>query len=110
MSNLVSQYIIKKSQNILIKNLKEKGVSTEYIIRQQISFLYDEDAYFPRIKFLIPNLQQRDMENLLISGSAVGIELLLALEHGFKKVTGTEVEEIYKEPSEILLKEKKYEQ
>lgn len=109
MSNLVPQYIIKKSQNILIKNLKEKGVSTEYI-RQQISFLYDEDAYFSRIKFLIPNLQQRDMENLLISGSAVGIELLLALEHGFKKVTGTEVEEIYKEPSEILLKEKKYEQ
>ena len=106
MSNLIPLQQIKKSQKILIKNLKKRGFNNEYI-EKQISFLYDEDAYFSRIRFLIPYLEKRDKENLLISGSAVGLELLQASKHGFKNVIGTEVKEIYKEPSEILLREKK---
>lgn len=54
-------------------------------------------GFVDRLNFFEPYLDSSLKESLLVSGCSVGSELVLALNHGFKSVTGTEVVKEYVE-------------
>jgi len=72
-----------------------KGQTEEYI-NKQINFLFEtEGGFLDRFNYLNNFLNEEMKDSLLVSGSAVGSELLQAINFGFKKVVGTEVEKVY---------------
>lgn len=84
--------------------LKNHGYKEEYIM-SQIEYLFNsQDGFIDRYKFFLPLIDNSDKESLLVSGSAVGAELLIAKEMGFKKIIGVEVSDYYKETADILTK------
>lgn len=62
----------------------------------KLLFLFDVDGGFEtRFDFFMPYITREDKEFMLVSGSSVGSELILAIKHGFRNVVGTEVSDYY---------------
>lgn len=104
--NVIEENITENSKKALKRILIKKGYANSYI-KSQISFLYERGGYISRINFLLPLINSKDKEYILISGSSVGTELLIAEENHFRKIIGTEIQDLYKIPSEILLSRSK---
>lgn len=84
-----------KAIEMLRESLKSRGYSEDYVL-SQIAFLFDVDGGFEtRFDFFMPYITREDKEFMLVSGSSVGSELILAIKHGFRNVVGTEVSDYY---------------
>lgn len=102
---VINNEIEEKCKNLFREYFKNE--KPEYISKQ-IGFLFEIDGGFlDRFNFFNKYLDSNIKENLLISGSAVGSELLQALNFGFKNITGTEVINFYIDISNKRLSEHK---
>lgn len=94
---------LEKAKEILIEALKSGGYSSEYI-QKQIQYLFDLNGGFAdRFNYAAKFVKREQKEFLLVSGSAIGLELLKAFDYGFKKVAGTEIDKYYIDASEVIL-------
>lgn len=67
--------------------------------------LFDiEGGYVSRFEYFSPYLRDSDKQRLLISGCAVGSEMIVAKRYGFQDVYGTEVSEEYVKIARTRLK------
>ncbi|MBN1617746.1 methyltransferase domain-containing protein [Candidatus Dojkabacteria bacterium] len=80
--------IEKAAKAELEKYLVKSGYDRQYI-QGQLSFLFDTGGFNERFDLL--NRFTENRSSILISGSAIGSELLIAKNYGYKNVTGTEV-------------------
>ncbi|MBP8689505.1 class I SAM-dependent methyltransferase [Patescibacteria group bacterium] len=93
-----------QAKKFYIEAMRKLGKTEDYI-NSQISFIFSIDGgYNERFQKLINFMKEKSLySSILISGSSVGTELLLARGFGFKKIYGTEINNILKQVSEIRL-------
>lgn len=66
--------------------------------------LFDlEGGFVSRFNYFLPYLDDNAMHHLLISGCAVGSELIVARKYGFQEIYGTEISEEYVEIARLRL-------
>ena len=82
------------TEKILIDSLIASGASVEYA-QSQARMLFDPDTYMSRFVFTNKVIPPHQRSKLLISGCAVGGEVLAALRCGYKEVVGTEIWSVY---------------
>jgi SAM-dependent methyltransferase len=78
----------------LQRYLAGQGLSDSQIAFQ-VATLLDDGGFRDRFNYFVPKLPPEAKESLLVSGCAVGTELAVALEYGFKAVVGSEVSAEY---------------
>lgn len=85
--------------------MEKEEYSKEYITNQ-IEFLFrSHEGFKERFDFFSQHIDSADKQHLLISGSAVGAELIIAKELDFKRVTGVEISNYYKVTADIFTKD-----
>lgn len=102
---MINNLIENNCKNLLRDYLKDQS---EDYISKQIIFLFEiNGGFLDRFNFFNKYLDQNTKDNLLVSGSAVGSELIQAINFGFKNIIGTEVDDIYIKISNQRLSEYK---
>jgi SAM-dependent methyltransferase len=100
---ITEQRVIK----LFIEKLKEKGETDEYI-QNQIDYIFPlTGGFIERFDLLQKYLENKHYQSLLVSGSAVGSELFVGIQRGFKEVYGTEVWDLYVNISKLRFKDYK---
>lgn len=102
MTYVLDHSVEEKAKSYFRKSLKESDHENDKYIAQQIEYLFPLDGGFvERFNLLEKFLEKKHYDSILVSGSAVGSELIVALQRGFKKAVGTEVSDFYIETTKI---------
>ena len=70
--------------------LQTQGYST-VAVESQVRELLDDGGFRSRFTYFMKFFDEAAKEHLLVSGTAVGTEMLVALDYGFEQIAGTEV-------------------
>ena len=78
------------AQESLRQLLRTQGADQSYI-ESQVQQLFDDGGFRSRFNYFMEFFDAAAKRHLLVSGTSIGTEMILAYEYGFERVTGTEV-------------------
>lgn len=93
-----------KAKAVLSKALLSEGKSKQYI-QSQLSMLFDDAAFLSRFKYINKHVKIPSSPRVLISGAAVGGEIVGALTYNPQSIVATEISEFYLEACAVRFQE-----